>query len=83
MAEAEAMYMRALKGYEKAWGAEHTSTLNTVNNLGVLYSNQGKMAEAEAMYVRALEGFKKIFDADHPRVLLVKSNLSLLTSARN
>ena len=83
MAEAEAIYMRALKGYEKAWGAEHTSTLNTVNNLGVLYSNQGKMAEAEAMYVRALEGFKKIFDADHPRVLLVKSNLSLLTSARN
>ena len=75
--------MRALKGYEKAWGAEHTSTLNTVNNLGVLYSNQGKMAEAEAMYMRALEGFKKIFDTDHPRVLLVKSNLSLLTSARN
>ena len=37
--EAEAMYMRALKGYEKAWGAEHTSTLSTVNNLAVLYSD--------------------------------------------
>ncbi|SLM37432.1 nb-arc and tpr domain protein [Lasallia pustulata] len=56
MAEAEARYRRALEGKEKAWGLEHTSTLDTVNNLGNLYANQGKMAEAEAMYRRALEG---------------------------
>ncbi|SLM37612.1 kinesin light [Lasallia pustulata] len=56
MAEAEAMYRRALEGYEKAWGPENTSTLETVNNLGNLYADQGKMAEAEAMYRRALEG---------------------------
>ena len=60
--EAEAMYVRALKGWEKAWGAEHTSTLDTVNNLGLLYANQGKMAEAEKMYMRVLKGFKKIYD---------------------
>ena len=54
--EAEAMYMRALKGYEKIWGAEHTSTLDTVNNLAVLYFDQGKMAEAEEMLLRALNG---------------------------
>ncbi|SLM37739.1 beta transducin-like protein het-e4s [Lasallia pustulata] len=73
MAEAEAMYRRALEGKEKAWGPEHTSTLDTekawgpehtstlgtVNNLGVLYKDQGKMAEAEAMYRRALEGKEK------------------------
>ncbi|SLM37995.1 kinesin light chain 1, partial [Lasallia pustulata] len=59
MAEAEAMYRRALEGYEKAWGPEHTSTLRTVNNLGRLYADQGKMAEAEAMYRRALEGKEK------------------------
>ncbi|KAF1940047.1 tetratricopeptide repeat domain-containing protein, partial [Clathrospora elynae] len=29
--EAEKMYQRALQGYEKAWGREHTSTLKTVN----------------------------------------------------
>ncbi|SLM38841.1 nb-arc and tpr domain protein [Lasallia pustulata] len=62
MAEAEAMYRRALEGYEKAWGPEHTSTLNTINNLGSLYSSQGKMAEAEAMYRRALEGYEKAQD---------------------
>jgi hypothetical protein len=27
------MYNRALAGYEKALGPEHTSTLDTVNNL--------------------------------------------------
>ncbi|KAF1928482.1 uncharacterized protein M421DRAFT_147615, partial [Didymella exigua CBS 183.55] len=31
------MYQRALQGFEKAWGPEHTSTLETVNNLGNLY----------------------------------------------
>src|SRR5580700_4605499 len=46
------MYLRALQGKEKALEAEHTSTLDTVNNLGNLYNNQGKMAEAEAMYLR-------------------------------
>jgi hypothetical protein len=59
MAEAEAMYVQALQGKEKVWGAEHTSTLCTVNNLGLLYANQGKMTEAEAMYLRALQGKEK------------------------
>jgi tetratricopeptide (TPR) repeat protein len=53
MKEAEDMYLRALTGYEKAWGSEHTSTLDTVNNLGNLYSNRGKMKEAEDMFQRA------------------------------
>jgi len=50
--EVEQMYMRALAGYEKALGPEHTSTLNTINNLGVLYS-EGKLDEAEQMFARA------------------------------
>jgi hypothetical protein len=39
LVEAEQMYQRALQGYEKAWGLDHTSTLDTVNNLGNLYKN--------------------------------------------
>jgi hypothetical protein len=39
MTEAEAMYVRALQGCGKAWGAEHTSALSTVNNPGILYKN--------------------------------------------
>lgn len=54
--EAEEMYQRALAGYEKALGPNHTSTLVTVNNLGNLFSDQGKLKEAEEMYQRALVG---------------------------
>jgi tetratricopeptide (TPR) repeat protein len=53
---AEHMYIRALRGQEKTLGPEHKSTLDTVNNLGMLYENQGKIAEAESMYNRALCG---------------------------
>jgi tetratricopeptide (TPR) repeat protein len=72
------MYVRALRGYEKAWGAEHTSTLDTVNNLGILYASQGKLAEAEAMYVRALRGFEKLSWVSPARVENVKQSLSSL-----
>jgi tetratricopeptide (TPR) repeat protein len=37
--EAEEMSLRALRGQENAWGLEHTSTLDTVNNLGNLYAD--------------------------------------------
>ncbi|KAF2261312.1 hypothetical protein CC78DRAFT_583856 [Lojkania enalia] len=33
-----------------AWGSEHTSTLDTVNNLGLLYADIGQLDEAEKMY---------------------------------
>jgi tetratricopeptide (TPR) repeat protein len=50
MDEAEKMYQRALSGYEKARRPEHISILYTVNNLGNLYADQGKIDEAEKMY---------------------------------
>jgi Tfp pilus assembly protein PilF len=31
--------------------------LDTVNNLGILHKNQGRLTEAESMYRRALSGF--------------------------
>ena len=77
-AEAEQMYVRALRGYEKAWGAEHTSALDTVNNLGLLYANQGKMAEAEEMYMRALRGYEKAWGAEHTSTLNTVNNLGIL-----
>ena len=45
------MYIRALQGYKEALGPKHTLTLQMVNNLGILYKNQGKLAKAEAMYI--------------------------------
>ena len=72
------MYLRALQGYEKTLGAEHTSTLDAVNNLGNLYADQGKMAEAEAMHLRALQGKEKALGAEHTSTLDTVYNLGVL-----
>ena len=77
MAEAEKMYERALEGYEKAWGPEHISTLDTINNLGNLYPDQGKMAEAEKMYERALEGYEKAWGPEHISTLDTVNKLGI------
>jgi tetratricopeptide (TPR) repeat protein len=75
LVEAEAIYKRALTGYEKALGVEHSDTLSTVNNLGLLYSDQGKLAEAEAMYTRALAGYEIALGAEHTNTLGTVNNL--------
>ena len=78
--EAEAMYMRALDGKEKSWGAEHTSTLDTVNNLGILYSNQGKVAKTEEILLRALKGKGKVWGTEYISTLDTVNNLAILYS---
>lgn len=69
------MYQRALTGYEKALGPDHRSTLVTVNNLGNLCNNQGKLKEAQGMYQRALVGREKAQGPDHPCTLDTVNNL--------
>jgi tetratricopeptide (TPR) repeat protein len=71
----EVLYVRALRGYEEALGARHESTLNTVNNLGLLYEEQGKPKEAEEMYVRALRGYEEALGAKHTSTLHTVYNL--------
>ncbi|KIX05938.1 uncharacterized protein Z518_03912 [Rhinocladiella mackenziei CBS 650.93] len=75
---ADQMYMLALAGYEKELGPDHTSTLSTVNNLGNLYRDRGKLDEAEKMYQRALAGYEKALGADHPSTLNTVTDLGLL-----
>ncbi|KAF2473124.1 uncharacterized protein BDR25DRAFT_218886, partial [Lindgomyces ingoldianus] len=72
------MYVRALEGYEKALGVEHTPTLGTVNNLGNLYNSQGKLDDAKKMYVWALEGYEEALGAEHTSTLNTVSNLGNL-----
>ena len=72
------MYQRALEGYEKTLRRDHISTLNTVNNLGTLYADQGKLGEVEKMYQRALEGYEKALGWDHTSTLNTVNNLGAL-----
>jgi tetratricopeptide (TPR) repeat protein len=79
--EAEAMYQRALTGYEKVWGPEHIRTLVTVFNLGIIYKGQGRKGEAEVMYQRALTGFQKVGGPEHLLTLDAVSCLANLYKA--
>ncbi|CAK3992683.1 tetratricopeptide repeat domain [Lecanosticta acicola] len=76
--EVEMLYLRALRGFEKALGAEHTSTLETFNNLGILYADQEKLVEAEEMFLRALRGKEKAYGAEHTSTLVTVNNLGTL-----
>jgi tetratricopeptide (TPR) repeat protein len=76
--EVEDLFVRALRGFERAWGAEHTLTLKMVNNLGILYYSQGKIAEAEEMYLQAFRGFEKAWGAEHTSTLDTVNNLGML-----
>jgi tetratricopeptide (TPR) repeat protein len=58
------MHKWALHGKEKALGPDHTSTLDTVNNLGLLYEDQGKLDAAEKILERALRGYEKALGAE-------------------
>ena len=50
----------------------------TVNNLGNLYSDQGRLEEAEAIYRRALDGKEKALGPDHTSTLETVDNLGVL-----
>ncbi|PQE09257.1 tpr repeat protein [Rutstroemia sp. NJR-2017a WRK4] len=80
LAEAEALYLRALEGSKKVLGLDHISTLSIANNLGYIYSIQGKLVEAEAIYLRALEGCEKALGPDYILTLQTVRNLGMLYS---
>lgn len=71
------LYQRALAGYEKALGSDCTSTVRSVNNLEILYSNQGKLKEGEGMCQRALVGTEKALGPDHSRTRRLAERLTL------
>ncbi|EHK49666.1 hypothetical protein TRIATDRAFT_280830 [Trichoderma atroviride IMI 206040] len=73
--KAGALLSWALEGRRKVWGPEHSSTLETVVNLGLLYYEQDRFREAEAMYERALQGQEKVLGPEHPATLITVGNL--------
>jgi tetratricopeptide (TPR) repeat protein len=78
LADAEKMFVQVLEGFEKVLGVEHTSTLDTVSNLGSLYVAQSRLADAEKMYRRALKGFETVLGVEHPSTLNTVNNLGIL-----
>jgi hypothetical protein len=74
------MLLRALRGYEEAWGAKHTSTLDTVYCLGNLYRDQAEVAKAKDMYERAAEGYEDVEVDREAHIAYIREQLSLLVA---
>ena len=75
-AEAEPLYMRALRIREEQLGASHPDTATSLNNLASLYRSQGKYSEAEPLYVRALRIREEQLGASHPSTATSLNNLA-------
>ncbi len=54
----------------------------SLNNLAVLYDNQGRYAEAEPLYERALAIQEEVLGAEHPDVAVSLNNLAALYYAQ-
>jgi Tfp pilus assembly protein PilF len=76
--EAEPLHRRALAILEKALGPDHPDTAIGLNNLALLYDNQGRYDEAEPLYQRALAIDERASGPDHPDTAIGLNNLAWL-----
>ncbi|GIK03993.1 hypothetical protein Aspvir_008068 [Aspergillus viridinutans] len=69
---------QALELREKLFGREHPRTLDTMENIAIVLSEQGKYEEAEQMHRQALELKRKALGEESPSTLKCKSNFAAL-----
>ncbi|MEQ8961601.1 MAG: CHAT domain-containing tetratricopeptide repeat protein, partial [Coleofasciculus sp. C2-GNP5-27] len=64
--------------YQNVYGEDHQAIAYSLNELGILYDNQGRYSEAEPLYRQALEMTKRLLGEEHPHVAQSLNNLALL-----
>lgn len=64
--ESIAIALQAIDLFEPRLGPEHMLVLGLFNNLGIVYSSQGKFEEARDLLKKALAGYQKLFGIAHP-----------------
>ena len=79
-AMAEPLFRRVLEARERMLGAEHPSTLISLNNFAALLKVKGDLAGAEPLYRRTLEACERTLGAEHPSTLITLNNLATLLS---
>ncbi|KAI1181832.1 hypothetical protein F5B17DRAFT_423298 [Nemania serpens] len=73
------MYLRALRGYEKAMGPrdiiKYWPAINTLRNFGALLSAQGKLTEAKSSFEQAYNSLEALLGPSHKDVQSLRSTL--------
>ncbi|MDG2185688.1 MAG: tetratricopeptide repeat protein, partial [Mariniblastus sp.] len=80
--EALPYFSEVLEVSRRTLGDEHPSTLRSINNMGVLLSNEGKYDEAQPYFTEALEVSRRTLGDDHPETLASISNMGNLLSTQ-
>ncbi|GHO90358.1 tetratricopeptide repeat protein [Reticulibacter mediterranei] len=76
---AEQLFRQAL-AIAQSFGPEHLLVAVSLNNLGLLYWEQGQYEQAEPSLQQALHIWEKILGPHHPEIALPLNNLGLLYS---
>ncbi|KAK8009151.1 hypothetical protein PG991_011702 [Apiospora marii] len=79
---AEPFNRQAVKVAREVFGAEHPSTLSSMNNLANVLSSQGKYEEAERMHRQTVQQSEKALGAEHPDTLSSMNNLASVLSSQ-
>jgi CHAT domain-containing protein/Tfp pilus assembly protein PilF len=76
--EAVPLAQRQLESLEKTYGPVHRDVAGALNNLALLYGNQGRDPEAEPLYKRAIAILEKVGGLDSSEVAPELNNLAAL-----
>jgi tetratricopeptide (TPR) repeat protein len=76
--QAEPLLQRALAIRERVLGSEHHDTATSLNNLALLYWNQGKFEQAEPLYQRSLAIRERVLGSEHPDTSESLNNMASL-----
>jgi hypothetical protein len=68
--------MQLMEIRKRVLGPEHPDTLASMNNLAVIYWNQGRWSEVEELNVQIMEIRKRVLGPEHPDTLTSMNNLA-------
>jgi len=77
-AEAESLFLQALRLQEQALEVHHPLVTETLNGLAMLYWSQGKYQQAEPLFQQVLHLREQSLDSEHPLVAEALHGLGIL-----
>ena len=81
--QAEKLFDEALKGRQLELEDNHPHTLETKNDLAILYKEQGAYEKSESLFIEAVEGRRLKLGDNHPHTIQSINNLITLYKAWN
>ena len=73
---AENLCLSSLEMSERLLGINNPTTITIINNMAVIYNNQGDYEQATLFYTRALEASDRLVGSEHPSTLTTVANLA-------